>query len=378
MNFDLDDIINSVLGDAPVKSAAPVPGGAPKPPQPVKAAAPKPVAPAVPAAPKAAVVKPEPLPVVTAAEIQPVLTMPTFTTEDLADTMDLRRFAQLVTLNTKRWHAKVKDRKASKNAADATGAVAEAFETRKRLLVGADELLSVIHRAIDAARTKHYEMTLPWTTTGLTDEGRRTGARLLPNSLFFEYTAAMAACKREMDEAVAKFVPEYPELIKKAQIKLGNSFNIAEYPNESSIAKHFDLSFDFQPIPVGKDFDGLPKQQLESLAKHLNKSTRTMMENAMQDVWVRLREAIERMAERLSSPDKAFHHTLVGNLRDTVRLVHHLNFTKDKRVEEVRLFAETKLCAHTAEELREHPELRKRVGALAVAALNLMNKAGVK
>src|SRR5690606_1911582 len=43
--------------------------------------------------------------------------MPTFTADDFAETMDIRNFATLVTLNTARWHAKVKDRQAAKDAA---------------------------------------------------------------------------------------------------------------------------------------------------------------------------------------------------------------------------------------------------------------------
>src|SRR5690554_3145695 len=98
------------------------------------------------------------------AQVQP-LKMPTFTADDFAETMDIRNFATLVTLNTARWHAKVKDRQAAKSAAAANDADEGAFEVRKRLLVGADSLLKAVHKAIDEARAAHYEMTLPWSTT---------------------------------------------------------------------------------------------------------------------------------------------------------------------------------------------------------------------
>lgn len=300
--------------------------------------------------------------------------MPEFTSQDLASTMDIRNFATLVTLNTARWHAKVKDRKASKNAATATGADEAAFETRKRLLVGADEHLKLIHKAIDEARVAHYEMTLPWSTTGLNDVGRRTGGRLLPNTLFVEYTTCMAKHKATMVSALNNFIPLYPSLIEQAKKKLGSSFDITEYPNPSSIASHFDLSFDFQPIPKGDDFKGLPQVQLDALARKINDNTQRMTENAMQDVWMRLYDVVGRMADRLSSPDKTFHDTLVENARDVTRLLSHLNVTSDARVEDIRKRVWDQLCQHDGKVLRQKQALRLQVGAMAQSIFEEMGK----
>lgn len=300
--------------------------------------------------------------------------VPTFTSTDMMKTFDIRNFATLVTLQTNRWHAKVKDRQASKDAAKVNAADERAFETRKKLLVGADSLLVSIHKAIDAARIEHYAMTLPWSTTGLDDTGRRTGGRLLMNTLFFEYTQKMAKYRKEMEDALDIFEPEYPNLIQQARVKLGKRFDPREYPNPSAIRAHFNLSFDFQPIPKGEDFMGLPQQQLDALARHLNSQTQTMLENAMQENWVRLHDVIAAMVERLSSPDKRFHATLVENVREAVRLTSHLNATKDKRIEAVRAYADKHLCQHDAEELRKNPTLRVQVAGHAQSALDMMNK----
>ncbi len=304
--------------------------------------------------------------------------IPTFTSEEMMAAFDIRNVATLVTLQTNRWHAKVKDRQASRDAATANQADERAFETRKKLLVGADELLITIHKAIDAARIEHYAMTLPWSTTGLDDTGRRTGGRLLMNTLFFEYTQKMAKYRKEMEDALAIFEPEYPNLIKLAQVKLGKRFDPREYPNPSAIRAHFNLSFDFQPIPKGEDFMGLPKQQLDKLAQHLNSQTQTMMENAMQENWVRLHDVISAMVERLSSPDKRFHSTLVENVREAVRLTEHLNMTKDQRITDVQKYAEKHLCKHDAEELRKNPTLRLQVAGHAKSAIGMMEKAALK
>jgi hypothetical protein len=302
----------------------------------------------------------------------PPIPMPTFTNDEIAAALDLRNFATMTTLNTKRWHARVKDRIVGQDIADANDADASAFETRKKLLAGADELLKAIHKAIDDARAKYYEMTLPWTTTGIEDVGRRSGARIMPNTQFFEFVTAMGDCKARMEAALDKFVPAYPMLIQEARKKLGKRFDITEYPHEAVIRSHFALSFDFQPIPQGHDFKGLPDAQCQALANALQSKTAKMVENAMQDLWVRAGEAIGRMAERLSHPDKLFHYTLVENVRTVSNQLKHLNVTGDPRIRDLQQYVETYLCKHEVDELRKNPTLRATVGAHAQSAIDKM------
>lgn len=302
----------------------------------------------------------------------PPLPMPTFTSEELAHTMDLRNFATMATLHTKRWHAKVKDRKSGHDIAVANDADETAFETRKRLLAGADTELKAIHKAIDTARAKYYAMTLPWTTTGLDDVGRRSGARIMPNTQFFEFITEMGNCKAEMVAALDKFVPLYPQLVQEARKKLGRRFDPTEYPPAEAIRSYFDLTFDFMPIPEGGDFKGLPQQQCDALSNALSNKTRVMVENAMQDLWMRAHEAIGRMAERLSHPDKLFHYTLVDNVRQVASQLKHLNVTDDPRIRDLQQYVEQYLTKHEVDDLRKNPVLRTQIGAYAQDALEKM------
>jgi len=300
--------------------------------------------------------------------------LPTFTSDEIAEELDIRNFATLVTLNTARWHAKVKDNKAAKDAADASGADAEAFEARKKLLVGADEKLRAVHKAIDLARTEHYRLTLPWSTVGVNDQGKRSGGRLMPNTLFMEYTTAMARCKAEMDAKLSVFEQAYPTLVTIAQQNLGSAFDPAEYPNPSSIGAHFRLSFDFNPIPVGSDFKGLQDAQIQKLGTALESKTRTMLENAMQDAWKQLYESVQHAQARLSNPDAMFHATLITRLQDHATMLKHLNATGDAGMEEVRKLVEDKLTKHDAKDIRDDDALRKRLAGEAATIVKRMEE----
>lgn len=301
--------------------------------------------------------------------------MPKFDTKDFAEAIDMRALATLCTLQTNRWHAKAKDRKASNDAAAANNAVNEAFETRKRLLVGADEKLKAVHSIIDAARQKHYDMTLPWTSRTV-EEGKRTGARLLPNTLFMEYTTEMARFKQEMGKALKVFVSEYASAINTAKKNLGKRFDPSEYPAADDISSYFGLSFDFQPIPKGDDFKGLEKAQLKRLAESVNDKMEQMMENAMEETWTRLFKAVHHMHDRLSSPDKAFHYTMTDNIREVTRMLKHLNIMNNKNVENIRVYLDKFICPHDADELRKNSKLRTETAAHVKNVLDKMKKLG--
>ncbi len=291
--------------------------------------------------------------------------MPDFTSDEIMEELDIRNFATLVTLQTARWHAKKKDRKAASDAASAAGAKDGAFEAHKKLLAGADEKLRRIHKCIDNARTEHYRLSLPWSAVGVNDVGKRAGGRLLPNTLFMDYTTAMARCKAEMDMALADFIPAYPAMIQTAEVNLGASFDVGDYPHPDVIASHFNLSFDFNPIPVGEDFKGLQDAQVQKLSTALRKKTRTALENAMQHAWVNLYDAVEHAYHRLSDPDSMFHYTLVDKLTEQATLLSHLNVTGDDRIEEIRRDVEKHLTKYGAKEIREDDALRKRLAGEA-------------
>lgn len=300
--------------------------------------------------------------------------LPTFTTDELMKEMDIRNFGTLVSLTNRRWHAKVKDRKAAKDAADASDADASSFEARKRLLVGADEKLKRVHQAIDAARTDHYRMTLPWSTVGINDHGKRAGSRLLPNTLFFDYAQTMGQHKAEMVESLEKFVAAYPTLIAISQQKLGKAFNQNEYPAPAAIEQHFTLEFDFEPIPVGGDYQGLQDAQVEKLAGALERKTKLRLENAMQDAWKRLYDDVERAATALSNPDAMFHYTLFEKLADHASMLKHLNVTGDAEIEKIRKRVKTELTKHDVKDVRKDDALRKRLGEHATAIFELMQE----
>ena len=306
----------------------------------------------------------------------PAISFPEFTRGDIADTLDIRNYATMAKLRIRKWHARVKDKRVARDTAHAEGASDQAFSVYKKLLAGAEEKLKKVHSVIDSARMRHYEMTLPWSTTGVDETGRRDGPRLLANTLFMEYVAIMGTAKMETEAALDDFVEVYPALIEVARGSLGKSFDETQYPPPSQIRDRFALDFDFQPIPTGVDFKGLPQQQIDALKSRMDHNMRQCLENAMRDVWQRLHTVVSHMAERLGDPNKTFHDTLVTNVRGEVALARHLNATGDAKLSKITQDIEESLCETDADILRKDGVRRAFVAQSARDILAAMDKAG--
>jgi len=299
----------------------------------------------------------------------PTIYFPQFTDQTIADTLDMRNYALLCKLKVRKWVGKRRDKSAARRTEQDANAVVGSFSTYKRLFAGTEEKLRAVNSVLDAARTRHYQMTLPWSTTSLEDSGRRDGPRLLANTLFSEYITEMGAAKQAMEGVLNEFEGAYPTLLLEAKKNLGKAFDITQYPPSSSIRELFALDFDFSPIPEGADYQGLPAAQCAALKAKLDKSRQACLENAMRDCWSRTHTVVSKMAERLSDHKNLFHDTLVSNVRETADLLRHLNATNDRRIETIRQRIEADLCRFDPEVLRKDVTKRALTARLAAEIL---------
>ncbi len=299
---------------------------------------------------------------------------PTFTTDEVAATLDVRNYATLCKLRVRKWIGRKRDKTAAKKAESDHGSVDGTYTAYKRLFAGTEDKLKAVNSVLDSARTRHYQMTLPWSTTGLDDSGRRDGPRLLANTLFMEYITEMGQAKQLMQSKFEDLRTAYPTLLVEAKRNLGSAFTITDYPTPDELEQMFALDFEFNPVPDGMDFKGLPAQQAQKLADKLNDSRRACLENAMKDVWQRAHTVVAKMAERLADQKATFHDTLVTNVRETADLLTHLNATSDPKIETLRQRIEADLCRYEPEVLRSDVRKRALTATLATDILRDMDR----
>ena len=255
----------------------------------------------------------------------------------------------------------------AKVRADA-GAVGNVGRVIKNMLAGADGSLKEVKSAFNAVRMEHYAMTLPWVADP--HAMRATGARLLPNVLFDQYLKVMGTRRRVALQTLDKFIAEYPDLVVRARTNLGNMADLT-YPTPEDVRAQFRIGFDFEPIPSGHTFKGLPDALLHKLSKSLHEKQERMIAAANAAMWETVRERVARLAERMSDPEAKFRESTVENLRDLIVLLPGWNLAGDARAAEITEDITRMLAGVDAKALRDKTDVRKDV---AEQARNVVDK----
>lgn len=268
----------------------------------------------------------------------------------------LHNSAMLATLSISQWTARKYDKKVSAEV-EKQHQAKDAGRFNKMLV--AKEHLDSITKIATACRSYHYKMTLPWGDNG---------ERLLPATLFEEYTTSLRGYKNEFEQRVHEFVRDYPNLKADAIKRLGSMYDPLDYPATDDIKKRFDVAVQFFPVPVAADFRvNLNAEYVESIQRDIATSITSRQVEAMKHCWGRLKETVQHIHERLSESDKTFRDTLISNARELLAILPALNITNDPALAAAAREVEELLVP--PERLREDIALRSEVARKADAIL---------
>jgi len=261
--------------------------------------------------------------------------------------------AMLVELNISVWTARKLDKRASEEVVHAKNANKGIANVNKKLLGDCAEL-DAVQKFTANARNMHYSMTLPWSDSGL---------RLLPTTQYFKYHQAITDVQAETERLVSEFMKAYTWEVSQAQVKLGDLFNRDDYPTEDSVRSKFRFRVNYIPLPDAGDFRvDIGNEARDALAEQYSKYYEGQLKSAMDDVWQRAFDALNKMSERLDYGDsdtkKIFRDSLVDNLMEVVDIMEACNITKDPRMNQAQLDISRALRGVTADALREDPHLR--------------------
>ena len=235
----------------------------------------------------------------------------------MIETLDRR--AMLAHLGISAWSARKYDRKVSDEVTTAKQANAQAARVNKHLFGGPAKAHQDVMSLAGKARETHYRLTLPWGDSGW---------RLLPVRTYLEYRAEMEKLKNEFEEAVGRFAVAYPDLRKEAQYKMGDLFKETDYP--VTVDGKFAMSSSFMPVPVAGDFRvDLAADVVHQVQEETREGMKDLYKAAMEDVWSRLRDVVEKATAKLAEPDAIFRDSLIENIKATAELAHKLNLDDD-------------------------------------------------
>lgn len=277
----------------------------------------------------------------------------------------LRDTAMLCDLTIRSWRSSKNDTHAVEDVRTANHATGNVGRFSKNVLANADNQLKAVHAAQQAARVAHYELTLPWVSNLA---NRASGSRLLPNQLYLKYLKAMSAHKQRMEAALDEFVAAYPDCVEKAKASLGKLASDADYPDPEDIRKKFSIEMEFNPIPTGAEFRGLPESVITKMQASLDARAHKRLANATTDVMERLVETATHLILQLEKENPRIRTSAVSNCVELAELVEAFNIAKDPKLTALA----TKLLDAAnvdPDDLRRDKQFRKQVAEDIRAAL---------
>lgn len=265
--------------------------------------------------------------------------------------------AMLINLSITSWTARKHDKKITSEVAANHNTSESAGRYNKNLLPMDSATYKAVTQAANAARTAHYEQTLPWS-----DEG----SRILPAANYIEYSTRLQRLHNEFDNAVAAFIADYPTLQNNAQRLLNGLYNAEDYPSVAELRSKFSFSTKVLPLPDANDFRvSLDEDDVQAIRSEIERNVQDSINAAQGDLYERLFSAVSRMVDRLSDDKAIFRDSLVINLRELCDIIPRLNLTGDANLEALRVRIEKSLASFEPDDLRDDKALRASVAKMA-------------
>ena len=277
----------------------------------------------------------------------------------------LAQKAVLASVFTSRWGAQRIDRDITEEVHAKHKASKDAGRYSKLLVERKD--LAPVRSVRMAARDFHFHMTLPWTD--------KKGQRLLPSANYMKYAAAMREFQQQFEAAADEFEKNFPDMVKRAKLRLNGMFNADDYPDPAEIRKEFSFKVEILPCPDASDFRvDVAAEHLDEMRQGVEQRMREVLENTTRDTADRITDVVGKMAERPKAykpgtgDDRAegtFRDSLVENVRELAAVLPSFNLTGNAKLASITKKIETELCTTEPDILRDNEAVRAKVAKAA-------------
>lgn len=259
--------------------------------------------------------------------------------------MSLKNKALIVNFNASQWTARKLD-KAITNEVHTSHAASQDAGRYNKLLFAKDKT-EPISKIVNAARTYHYECTLPWGDNG---------ERLLTSAIYLDYVGKMSEFKNDFQDAVNHFLDNYDVFMVAERVRLNGMFKESDYPRKNEIREKFDFRTTFMPVPDSDIRVGLDDSEVDTLKIQIEAEINNRLSNAVSNVWERIKTQLSNMRDKLSDEKAIFRDSLFQNLKDLIEILPALNVTGDVNI--ARVCADMQGLIEDPNAIRSNPALR--------------------
>ena len=237
--------------------------------------------------------------------------------------------SMLVGLGINVWSGRKLDKRASEEVVAANNADRGVARVIKSLLGACEEHEAVVKFAANV-RTIHYNSTLPWSDMG---------PRLLPTPKYFAYHKNMSGLQAEFYRMVDVFISAYDLEVAASQAKLGDLFDVRNYPNTEELRKKFSFTFNYLPLPDAGDWRlDINNEALASLRDQYKDHYTNQLTGAMNDIWKRLYETLNTLSRQLSDKTEdgktpRIFASVFDRMQEVLDLMETCNMTNDMQMQ---------------------------------------------
>lgn len=231
--------------------------------------------------------------------------------------------ALTVRLKISRWTARKYDERASKEVSE--NHEAEDAGRFNKILI-AQKHLKKINQAVTKLKTFHDFNTFPWDDNG---------TRLLPAANYLDYMRDLRVLISDFNVAVKEFITNYDHYVQDARNTLGDLFDENDYPTKEDVERKFGIEYIPLPVPDTDFRVELDDEDVQAVKSAVEIEVQKRMNNAMQESWIRIKEVLTAMKEKLSDKDAIFRKSLFENVEDLVNLLPKMNMGNDAKLNEI-------------------------------------------
>jgi len=287
--------------------------------------------------------------------------------------MDISERAMLSTLTIQMWGGERIDNAASNELAASKHAERGSSKVVKRLVP--DLYLKPIKQQAESIRHIWRTSTLPWTNDGQRINSTETFLPLMDK--------LVPAIDKFRDMGREFSERHYPTIVLGAASRLGDLFDMSDYPHPSVIAERFGAEISFSP--VASDWRvKMGDAEIAYLTKQIEGKIADGIEIAMGTLVSSAVEQVQRLYDRLDALDNVADDqraVLKGAVLEGIERIAleipSMNITGDERLNHIARDIKAKLAKYDAAALRQNPALREEVKTSSRSILDTLSQYSV-
>ena len=238
---------------------------------------------------------------------------------------------------------------------------ADSFDAESKYLSASKKLIDTKHPAFAACTSIKSKAVSYWKAVSLPFP--EPGLRLIKRESIEDFDSQMAVFRDELSEAVTELDRHYAELREAARDRLGQLFDVTDYP--VSLVDEFSISHDFPSVEPPSYMQQLNPEVYEAECRRVESRFSEAIELAETAFTNELAKLVDHLTERLAGNDdgkpKVFRDSCVENLSSFLERYRALNIGSSDELDSLVSQAQAVVQGIAPQDLRTSEQLRQSV-----------------